>query len=83
MAIQRTEFVKLMVDRFSDDVYGCNNHEDVADYLYIINAPGQSGLEPEMLEFAKAHPDATVKELIDYFESMDPEIVDEDDEDEV
>lgn len=74
----RTEFVRLMVDRFSDDVYGRNNHEDVADYLYIINAPGQSGLEPEMLEFAKSHPDATVKELIDYFESMDPEIVDED-----
>ena len=74
----RTEFVRLMVDRFSDDVYGRNNYEDIADYLYIINAPGQSGLEPEMLEFAKAHPDATVKELIDYFESMDPEIVDED-----
>lgn len=82
MAIQRTEFVKLMVDRFSDDVYGSNNYEDVADYLYIINAPGQSGLEPEMLEFAKAHPDATVKEFIDYFESMDPEIVGEDDDDE-
>ena len=78
----RTEFVHLMVDRFSDDVYGRNNYEDVADYLYIINAPGQSGLEPEMLEFAKAHPDATVKELIDYFESMDPEIVDEDEDDE-
>lgn len=31
-----------------------------------------------MLEFAKAHPSVTVKELIDYFESMDPEIVDED-----
>ena len=74
----RTEFVRLMVDRFSDDVYGRNNHEDVADYLYIINAPGQSGLEPEMLEFAKAHPSVTVKELIDYFESMEPEIVDED-----
>lgn len=74
----RTEFVRLMVDRFSDDVYGRNNYEDVADYLYIINAPGQSGLEPEMLEFAKAHPSVTVKELIDYFESMDPEIVDED-----
>ena len=74
----RTEFVRLMVDRFSDDVYGRNNYEDVADYLYIINAPGQSGLEPEMLEFAKAHPSVTVKELIDYFESMEPEIVDED-----
>ena len=35
-----------------------------------------------MLEFAKVHPDATVKELIDYFESMDPEIVDEDEDDE-
>ena len=79
---QRTEFVQLMVDRFSDDVYDRNNHEDIADYLYIINAPGQSGLEPEMLLFAKARPDATVKELIEYFESMDPEIVCEDDDDE-
>ena len=79
---QRTEFVELMVDRFSDDVYGRNNHEDIADYLYIINAPSQSGLEPEMLSFAKAHPNATVKELIEYFESMDPEIVGEDDDEE-
>lgn len=79
---QRTEFVELMVDRFSDDVYGRNNYEDVADYLYIINAPGQSGLEPEMLEFAKENPDATVKELIEYYESLDPRIIAEDDDDE-
>ena len=83
---QRTEFVQLMVDRFSDDVYGRNNHEDIADFLYIVNGPDQDGLEPEMLEFAKEHPDATVKELIEYYESLDPKIIadddDEDDEDE-
>lgn len=84
---QRTEFVQLMVDRFSDDVYGRNNYEDIADLLYIVNGPGQDGLEPEMLEFAKEHPDATVKELIEYYESLDPKIIaddndDEDDEDE-
>ena len=72
---QRTEFVELMVDRFSDDVYGRNNYEDIADYLYIINGPGQDGLEPEMLEFAKENPDATVKELIEYYESMEPKYV--------
>lgn len=82
MATQRTEFVKLMVNRFSDDVYGRNDHEDIADYLYIINAPGQSGLEPEMLLFARAHPNATVKELIEYFESMNPEIAGEDESEE-
>lgn len=81
---QRTEFVQLMVDRFSDDVYGRNNHEDIADLLYIVNGPAQDGLEPEMLEFAKENPDATVKELIEYYESLDPKIVteyDDDDED--
>lgn len=79
---QRTEFVQLMVDRFSDDVYDRNNYEDVADYLYIVNGPGQDGLEPEMLEFAKEHPDATVKELIEYYESLDPKIIADDDDDE-
>lgn len=72
---QRTEFVELMVDRFSDDVYGRNNYEDIADLLYIVNGPGQDGLEPEMLEFAKENPDATVKELIEYYESMEPKYV--------
>lgn len=71
----RTEFVRLMVDRFSDDVYGRNNYEDIADLLYIVNGPGQDGLEPEMLEFAKENPDATVKELIEYYESMEPKYV--------
>lgn len=80
MDIQRTEFVELMVDRFSDDVYEKDNHEDIADFLYIINGPDQDGLEPEMLEFAKAHPNATVKELIEYYESLDPKIIAEDDD---
>lgn len=79
---QRTEFVQLMVDRFSDDVYSHNNYEDIADLLYIVNGPDQDGLEPEMLEFAKENPDATVKELIEYYESLDPKIITEyDDED--
>ena len=81
---QWSEFVQLMVDRFSDDVYGRNNYEDIADFLYIINGHDQDGLEPEMLEFAKENPDATVKELIEYYESLDPKIVteyDDDDED--
>ena len=79
---QRTEFVQLMVDRFSDDVYSHNNYEDIADLLYIVNGPDQDGLEPEMLEFAKENPDATVKELIEYYESLDPRIIAEDDDDE-
>ena len=70
---QRTEFVQLMVDRFSDEVYGQGNHENIADYLYLINGPEQDGLEPELLEFAKNNPDASVKELIEYYESLEPE----------
>ena len=35
-----------------------------------------------MLEFAKEHPDATVKELIEYYESLDPKIIADDDDDE-
>lgn len=81
MDVQRTEFVELMVDRFSDDVYERNNYEDVADFLYIINGPDQDGLEPEMLEFAKAHPEASVKELIEYYESLEPKIIADDDDD--
>lgn len=35
-----------------------------------------------MLEFAKENPDATVKERIEYYESLDPKIIAEDDDEE-
>ncbi len=74
---KRTPFVKLMVERFADEVYpdgGTTSDEDLLnDSLFLINAPRDYENEDEMLEYAKAHPDATVKELLHYFDEITPD----------
>ena len=45
---------------------------DKADYLFLFNAPEQYEVEPLMLEYVKNHEDATVEELLSYFDSIAP-----------
>lgn len=88
---ERTPFVKLMVERFTDEVYpnggAASSDKMLSDYLFLINAPRDYENEDEMLEYAKAHPDASIRELIDYFNEITPDgdppcAVDWDDDDE-
>lgn len=74
---KRTPFVKLMVERFADEVYSnggaASSMELLCDYQLLINAPRDYENEDEMLEYAKAHPDASIKELLDYFDEITPD----------
>lgn len=66
-----TEFQRYMVDKYAEGVpEGSYEHEQ--EFLGVLNAAEQYEVEPEMLAYAKAHPNATVRELDDYFESIVP-----------
>lgn len=40
--------------------------------MFLFNAPEQYEVEPLMLEYVKNHEDATVEELLSYFDSIAP-----------
>ena len=40
--------------------------------MFLFNAPEQYKVEPLMLEYVKSHKDATVEELLSYFDSIAP-----------
>ncbi len=41
--------------------------------LWLLNAPAGYQVEDEMLEYDKKHPDASMKELIEYFDEVAPD----------
>lgn len=73
---ERSEYVNLIVDRYCDAVYPDGDtavsYEAENDYLWLVNAPEQYEVEPQMLEYTKAHPSASMKDLIDYFDDIAP-----------
>lgn len=84
-----TPFVKLMEKRFHDVAYPKDgsecSYETMGEYLGVLNFPRGYGVEDEMLAYAQEHEDATMAELLKYFDTLsfgrDPvEDLDEDDE---
>lgn len=61
-----TEFQKYVKAKFNIP------STDKADYLFLFNAPEQYEVEPLMLEYVKNHEDATVEELLSYFDNIAP-----------
>ena len=39
----------------------------------MLNAPEQCHVEDEVLEYMKAHPDASLKDLVNFFDSLFPD----------
>ena len=76
MPKERTEYVKLMVERYHDTAYNPDgtetSYEACGNYLLLINAPEQYEVEPQMLEYAKKHPEATVRQMVEYFVQIVP-----------
>ena len=69
-----TPFVKLMEKRFYDvahpkDGSKCS-YETMGEYLGVLNFPRGYGVENEMMEYALAHKDATMHELLEYFDTL-------------
>lgn len=70
-----TEFQRLMVERYAADIpeSGPDSYEKMNDFLGIMEAAEQYEVESEMLKYAKEHPEATVRELNEYFDSIVPD----------
>ena len=69
-----TPFVKLMEKRFHDVAYPKDgsecSYETRGEYLGVLNFPRGYGVEDEMMEYALAHEDATMHELLEYFDTL-------------
>ena len=52
---------------------GSANYEMRGYYDTVLLAPKQYGTESVMLEFAKEHKEATIKEMYDYFNKITPD----------
>ena len=48
-------------------------YEEEADFLWMLNAPEQCHVEKEVLEYMRANPKASLKNLIDFFDSLFPD----------
>lgn len=66
-----TKFEKLIRDRYEPD--GDMEFNEESKLLLLLNGPFHYQNEEEMLEYAEAHPDATMDELIDYWDSITPD----------
>ena len=67
-----SEWVELVRERYEPDPDVEMSYEDENNLLWLLNAPEQYEIEPEMLEYAKKHPNATMKELVEYFRKIVP-----------
>lgn len=65
------EYTKLIQERYSG--VDRNNYEQYGYYLAIYHAPAQYMTEASMLSYAKRNPNATAKELFDYFNKITPD----------
>jgi len=65
-----SEYEMIFENRYKKDSM---NYAEEMDYLFMINAPEQYGVEDEMLEYLKDNPEATVIDLIEYFDGLVPD----------
>ena len=70
----RTPYVKLIVEKYHDTAYPPDGseapYEDYANYLGLVNGPRTYGVEDEMMTYVQKHQNASIKELIEYFDTL-------------
>ncbi len=72
-----TEYQKAIIERYADDIpeteNGPEDYEKIADFYFVLEAPEQYENEPEMITYFNNNPDATVKDLLGYFDKITPD----------
>lgn len=72
-----TEYQKAIIKRYAGaipDSEKCpEDYEKIADFYFILEAPEQYENEPEMLLYINNNPDASVKDLLEYFDKITPD----------
>ena len=69
--MEMTEFEKLIRERY--DHGQKMEPEEEGAFMAMLDGPFAFENEDEMLEYAKEHPEATVIELYEYWDSITPE----------
>ena len=64
-------FVALVREQY--DPGGEMSYADECNLLLLLNGPAAYEVEDEMLQYAREHEKASVKELIDYFRKITPD----------
>jgi hypothetical protein len=65
-----TEYRTLFESRFKKDNM---DYAEEQDYLFMLNAPEQYGVEVEMLNYLKNNSDISVRGMFDYFDKLVPD----------
>ena len=65
------KYVQVLRERYTpaDDA----EYEEEADFLWMLNAPEQCEVQEEVLGYMEAHPEARLKELVQFFDSLFPD----------
>ena len=65
------KYVLVLRERYTpaDDA----EYEEEADFLWMLNAPEQCEVQEEVLDYMEAHPEASLKELVQFFDSLFPD----------
>ena len=65
------EYVEWLREHYTpaDDA----EYEEEANFLWMLNAPEQCHVEAEVLGYMKSHPKASLKELIEFFDTLFPD----------
>lgn len=66
-----SDYVRLMFERF--DLGDTPNYAEENDFLWLLNAPEQYGVEEDMLEYAEKYPEADMRELLAFFDAIAPD----------
>lgn len=73
---QESEYLQFIRERY--DPGGEMKRADEYALLFLLNFPECWGVESQAMEYAKAHPELTVRELADYcFDNAPPGTIDD------
>lgn len=70
---KESEWIQLVRERYEPPADVEMERDDEECLLLLLNAPEQYEVEEVMLQYANEHPDASMKELVDYFDEVAPE----------
>lgn len=71
MSTEFTEFQRLVMERYP---LGDNTiYEEKGDYMWLIDGPLQYENELEILKYAKENPNATLRQLNEYWDHITPD----------
>lgn len=65
-----SDYMEMFEKKFKRDNM---SYAEEMDYLFMLNAPNQYGVEKEIMEYWENNPNATVKELYDFFDELVPD----------